>query len=182
VYTDNLLTALCSCQEASVMAPAKPLTIGKHSFNGLRPVRPCLAEGSQACTHARVYFLRTMIKTAQPEAQRPRACTSCGPASLRNVALVCAAHARASSVLPVPGGPYSSTPLGGLMPSDLKRSCAHTAPPVQAQGRAAVRHQERSRAPARHAGGRPPSNLPRSHAYALLSSFWRRACHRRLCD
>mmetsp|Transcript_27252 Transcript_27252/g.48545 ORF Transcript_27252/g.48545 Transcript_27252/m.48545 type:complete len:200 (-) Transcript_27252:893-1492(-) len=32
-------------------------------------------------------------------------CTSCGPASFRNAALVCAAHARAMSVLPVPGGP-----------------------------------------------------------------------------
>jgi hypothetical protein len=62
-----------------------------------------------------------------------RACTSCGPASLRKVALVCAAHARASSVLPVPGGPYSSTPLGGRMPSALKRSCApHQAAPHQA--------------------------------------------------
>lgn len=27
------------------------------------------------------------------------------------------ATARASSVLPVPGGPYKSTPLGGLMPT-----------------------------------------------------------------
>lgn len=34
----------------------------------------------------------------------------------------CAAQARASSVLPVPGAPYSSTPLGGLMPSFSKRS------------------------------------------------------------
>jgi hypothetical protein len=40
-------------------------------------------------------------------------CTSCGPASLRKVALVWAAHARAMSVLPVPGedvpvAPYQS--------------------------------------------------------------------------
>lgn len=48
--------------------------------------------------------------------------TRAGPASFRKVALVCAAHARAISVLPVPGGPCRSTPLGGLMPSDLKRS------------------------------------------------------------
>ena len=30
------------------------------------------------------------------------------------------ATARAMSVLPVPGGPYSNTPRGGLMPMDLK--------------------------------------------------------------
>lgn len=69
--------------------------------------------------------------------------TNWGPASFRNVAyktkgkchnhlflpnllcpkatpppptLVCAAHALASRVFPVPGGPYMSTPLGGWMP------------------------------------------------------------------
>jgi len=31
-----------------------------------------------------------------------------------------AATALASSVLPVPGGPYSSTPLGGLIPTRYK--------------------------------------------------------------
>lgn len=40
-------------------------------------------------------------------------CTSCGPASFKKVDLVWAAHALASRVLPVPGGPYNSTPLGG---------------------------------------------------------------------
>mmetsp|Transcript_2383 Transcript_2383/g.6760 ORF Transcript_2383/g.6760 Transcript_2383/m.6760 type:complete len:209 (-) Transcript_2383:495-1121(-) len=49
-------------------------------------------------------------------------CTSCGPASLRKHALVCAAQARAMSVLPTPGGPNMSTPLGGLMPRLTKRS------------------------------------------------------------
>mmetsp|Transcript_61363 Transcript_61363/g.138916 ORF Transcript_61363/g.138916 Transcript_61363/m.138916 type:complete len:254 (-) Transcript_61363:589-1350(-) len=43
-------------------------------------------------------------------------CTSCGPASLRNTASVCFAHARARSVLPVPGGPCNKTPLGGRIP------------------------------------------------------------------
>lgn len=38
-------------------------------------------------------------------------CTSSGPASLRNVELVCAAQALARSVFPVPGSPYSSTPV-----------------------------------------------------------------------
>lgn len=38
--------------------------------------------------------------------------TSCGPASFKNVDLVCAAQALASSVLPVPGAPYSNTPSG----------------------------------------------------------------------
>jgi len=37
--------------------------------------------------------------------------TSCGPASFRKHALVCAAQARAMSVLPVPGGPYLNKPL-----------------------------------------------------------------------
>mmetsp|Transcript_4096 Transcript_4096/g.7751 ORF Transcript_4096/g.7751 Transcript_4096/m.7751 type:complete len:347 (-) Transcript_4096:280-1320(-) len=43
-------------------------------------------------------------------------CTSCGPASLRKMASVWLAHARARRVLPVPGGPWRRTPLGGLMP------------------------------------------------------------------
>ena len=38
-------------------------------------------------------------------------CTSCGPANFKNVDLVCAAQALANSVFPVPGGPYSSTPV-----------------------------------------------------------------------
>ena len=42
--------------------------------------------------------------------------------TLRKVALRLHASARASSVLPVPGGPYSSTPLGGLMPTRAKSS------------------------------------------------------------
>mmetsp|Transcript_2073 Transcript_2073/g.5292 ORF Transcript_2073/g.5292 Transcript_2073/m.5292 type:complete len:240 (+) Transcript_2073:457-1176(+) len=42
--------------------------------------------------------------------------TSCGPASLRKIASVCLAQARARRVFPVPGGPWSSTPLGGRMP------------------------------------------------------------------
>mmetsp|Transcript_1125 Transcript_1125/g.3958 ORF Transcript_1125/g.3958 Transcript_1125/m.3958 type:complete len:241 (+) Transcript_1125:131-853(+) len=49
-------------------------------------------------------------------------CTSWGPASFKNVAFVCAAHARAIRVFPVPGGPYMSTPFGGLIPSFSKRS------------------------------------------------------------
>ena len=44
-------------------------------------------------------------------------CTSSGPASLRYAAFVCAAHARAINVFPVPGGPYKSTPFGGRIPS-----------------------------------------------------------------
>mmetsp|Transcript_2305 Transcript_2305/g.6641 ORF Transcript_2305/g.6641 Transcript_2305/m.6641 type:complete len:273 (+) Transcript_2305:1-819(+) len=49
-------------------------------------------------------------------------CTSCGPANLRNVAFVAAAHARAIIVFPVPGGPCMRTPLGGWMPIVSKRS------------------------------------------------------------
>mmetsp|Transcript_10440 Transcript_10440/g.44450 ORF Transcript_10440/g.44450 Transcript_10440/m.44450 type:complete len:241 (-) Transcript_10440:551-1273(-) len=49
-------------------------------------------------------------------------CTNSGPASFKYAALVCAAHARAMSVLPVPGGPYSNTPFGARMPSVLNFS------------------------------------------------------------
>lgn len=47
-------------------------------------------------------------------------CTSCGPASFRKVDFVWAAQARAKSVFPVPGGPYSSTPFGGWIPENHK--------------------------------------------------------------
>mmetsp|Transcript_35269 Transcript_35269/g.119420 ORF Transcript_35269/g.119420 Transcript_35269/m.119420 type:complete len:200 (+) Transcript_35269:971-1570(+) len=49
-------------------------------------------------------------------------CTNCGPASLRKMASVCFAHARARRVLPVPGGPCKSTPFGGRMPMALNIS------------------------------------------------------------
>ena len=49
-------------------------------------------------------------------------CTKSGPASFKYAALVCAAHARAMSVLPVPGGPYNKTPFGARMPSVLNFS------------------------------------------------------------
>mmetsp|Transcript_49545 Transcript_49545/g.112472 ORF Transcript_49545/g.112472 Transcript_49545/m.112472 type:complete len:296 (+) Transcript_49545:497-1384(+) len=42
--------------------------------------------------------------------------------TLRNVAFTLDAKARARSVFPVPGGPYRSTPFGGLMPTRLKSS------------------------------------------------------------
>ena len=37
--------------------------------------------------------------------------------ALMKLAVMLCAIARASSVLPVPGGPYSSTPLGDLIPT-----------------------------------------------------------------
>lgn len=43
-------------------------------------------------------------------------CTSDGPASFKNVAFVYDAQARASIVLPVPGGPNNKTPFGGCNP------------------------------------------------------------------
>ncbi len=43
-----------------------------------------------------------------------------GPAMEKNEAEVSLATAFASSVLPVPGGPWSRTPCGGSMPSFLK--------------------------------------------------------------
>eukprot|EP00732_Lithocolla_globosa_P004713 Lithocolla_globosa_v1_NODE_4469_length_1426_cov_9.981036.p2 type:complete len:113 gc:universal NODE_4469_length_1426_cov_9.981036:855-517(-) len=42
--------------------------------------------------------------------------------TLRNVALILDAKARAKRVFPVPGGPYSSTPLGALIPTRIKSS------------------------------------------------------------
>mmetsp|Transcript_31574 Transcript_31574/g.82540 ORF Transcript_31574/g.82540 Transcript_31574/m.82540 type:complete len:328 (-) Transcript_31574:228-1211(-) len=48
--------------------------------------------------------------------------TSSPPETRMNVQSVWWATARASSVLPVPGGPYMSTPLGCAMPSDSKSS------------------------------------------------------------
>lgn len=48
-------------------------------------------------------------------------CTSCGPASLRKVDFVWAAHALARRVFPVPGAPYRSTP--GMETQNKNRSC-----------------------------------------------------------
>ena len=42
--------------------------------------------------------------------------TSWGPANFKKDACVCDAHARAKSVFPIPGGPWSKTPLGGWIP------------------------------------------------------------------
>mmetsp|Transcript_27584 Transcript_27584/g.47235 ORF Transcript_27584/g.47235 Transcript_27584/m.47235 type:complete len:361 (-) Transcript_27584:175-1257(-) len=49
-------------------------------------------------------------------------CTSSEPMTRMKHASVRLATARAASVLPVPGGPYSSTPFGGSIPSCTKRS------------------------------------------------------------
>mmetsp|Transcript_37297 Transcript_37297/g.64459 ORF Transcript_37297/g.64459 Transcript_37297/m.64459 type:complete len:233 (+) Transcript_37297:77-775(+) len=49
-------------------------------------------------------------------------CTSWGPASFKKIASVFFAQARASKVLPVPGGPYSSTPFGALIPTRTNNS------------------------------------------------------------
>jgi hypothetical protein len=43
-------------------------------------------------------------------------CTSSEPITRINVASVRFATARAHKVLPVPGGPYNKTPLGGSIP------------------------------------------------------------------
>ena len=45
-----------------------------------------------------------------------------GPAMWKKRASLSLATARASRVLPVPGGPWSSTPLGGSTPSRWKIS------------------------------------------------------------
>lgn len=57
------------------------------------------------------------VITTNTKSRRKFTCTSCGPASLRKVAFVCAAQARAMRVFPVPGGPYKRTPFGGRMPN-----------------------------------------------------------------
>ena len=42
--------------------------------------------------------------------------------TFKKLASMLCATARASKVLPVPGGPYSSTPLGALIPTRTKSS------------------------------------------------------------
>ena len=49
-------------------------------------------------------------------------CTSSAPETRMNVQSVWWATARASSVFPVPGGPYISTPFGCVIPSDSNSS------------------------------------------------------------
>eukprot|EP00732_Lithocolla_globosa_P001091 Lithocolla_globosa_v1_NODE_485_length_3924_cov_498.966658.p4 type:complete len:119 gc:universal NODE_485_length_3924_cov_498.966658:368-724(+) len=49
-------------------------------------------------------------------------CTSSEPITRMKVASVRFATARAHNVLPVPGGPYNNTPLGGSIPRLTKRS------------------------------------------------------------
>ena len=49
-------------------------------------------------------------------------CTNSEPTTLMKAAVVWWATALASIVLPVPGGPYNSTPLGGSMPICLYSS------------------------------------------------------------
>ena len=49
-------------------------------------------------------------------------CTNSEPLTRMKQQSVWCATARASSVLPVPGGPYKITPLGCAMPSDSKSS------------------------------------------------------------
>ena len=102
----------------------------------------CQSKGiaDHLCTITYTQSHTSLPHSGHSSSQPINICTNCGPASLRNVAFVCAAHARAicrhiithficlfsesrcTSVLPVPGGPNRRTPLGGLIPKAANRS------------------------------------------------------------
>mmetsp|Transcript_45101 Transcript_45101/g.70550 ORF Transcript_45101/g.70550 Transcript_45101/m.70550 type:complete len:230 (-) Transcript_45101:636-1325(-) len=70
------------------------------------------------------FLLRAMVNSSRTmRAPSPTYfCTSSEPITRMKHASVRFATARAESVFPVPGGPYSITPLGGSMPSVTNRS------------------------------------------------------------
>mmetsp|Transcript_11867 Transcript_11867/g.30986 ORF Transcript_11867/g.30986 Transcript_11867/m.30986 type:complete len:395 (+) Transcript_11867:285-1469(+) len=83
---------------------------------------PTASTSSKKTMHA--FFERASWKSSRTiRAPSPTYfCTSSEPITRMKHASVRLATARAARVLPVPGGPYSSTPFGGSMPSCAKRS------------------------------------------------------------
>mmetsp|Transcript_79618 Transcript_79618/g.257908 ORF Transcript_79618/g.257908 Transcript_79618/m.257908 type:complete len:268 (-) Transcript_79618:429-1232(-) len=83
---------------------------------------PMASTSSMKRMHA--FFVRASWKSSRTiRAPSPTyLCTSSEPMTQMKHASVRFATARAVRVLPVPGGPYSSTPFGGSMPSATKRS------------------------------------------------------------
>mmetsp|Transcript_7534 Transcript_7534/g.23689 ORF Transcript_7534/g.23689 Transcript_7534/m.23689 type:complete len:335 (-) Transcript_7534:185-1189(-) len=83
---------------------------------------PIASTSSKKMMHA--FFDRAIVKSSRTmRAPSPTYfCTSSEPMTRMKHASVRFATARAESVLPVPGGPYRSTPFGGSMPSVRNRS------------------------------------------------------------
>mmetsp|Transcript_15960 Transcript_15960/g.48738 ORF Transcript_15960/g.48738 Transcript_15960/m.48738 type:complete len:276 (+) Transcript_15960:612-1439(+) len=115
----SLLEKPSSCESSSSMvrctsrsplcSPPKRFVpmASSSSMKMMAPLRPSFSILSLASSKAS----RTILAPSPMNI-----CTSCGPLSLRKTASVWFAQARASSVLPVPGGPCSRTPLGGRTP------------------------------------------------------------------
>mmetsp|Transcript_28603 Transcript_28603/g.71187 ORF Transcript_28603/g.71187 Transcript_28603/m.71187 type:complete len:236 (-) Transcript_28603:583-1290(-) len=85
-------------------------------------VPPIASTSSRKTMHA--FFERAIWNSSRTiRAPSPTYfCTSSLPITRMKHASVRLATARAASVFPVPGGPYSNTPFGGSMPSWTKRS------------------------------------------------------------
>ena len=83
---------------------------------------PIASTSSKKIMH--IFLLRAREKSSRTmRAPSPTyLCTNSLPITRIKVASVRFATARADRVLPVPGGPYSSTPLGGSMPRVTNRS------------------------------------------------------------
>jgi hypothetical protein len=77
---------------------------------------------TQLCAH------RAMMKSSRTmrEPSPMYFCTSSEPDTRMNVQSVWCATARASNVLPVPGGPYSSTPCGITTHATVVRQKPHS--------------------------------------------------------
>mmetsp|Transcript_80984 Transcript_80984/g.175048 ORF Transcript_80984/g.175048 Transcript_80984/m.175048 type:complete len:222 (-) Transcript_80984:671-1336(-) len=87
------------------------------------PREPPMASTS-SMNRMQAFFVRASWKSSRTmRAPSPTyRCTSSEPMTQMKQASVRLATALAVSVLPVPGGPYRSTPFGGSMPSATKRS------------------------------------------------------------
>mmetsp|Transcript_10265 Transcript_10265/g.19866 ORF Transcript_10265/g.19866 Transcript_10265/m.19866 type:complete len:345 (+) Transcript_10265:174-1208(+) len=98
----------CTSRSPDCSPPNRLVPIASSSsMKMIAPFAPCSCTFSLASSKAS----RTSLAPSPMNI-----CTSCGPASFRKIASVCLAHARASIVFPVPGGPCRSTPFGGRMP------------------------------------------------------------------
>mmetsp|Transcript_12428 Transcript_12428/g.38671 ORF Transcript_12428/g.38671 Transcript_12428/m.38671 type:complete len:378 (+) Transcript_12428:32-1165(+) len=103
-------SSIVRCTSESELAPASLRLVPMESISSMK-----MMDG--ACSRAITKSSRTR------RAPSPMYfCTSSVPDTRMKVQSVWCATARASSVLPVPGGPYSSTPLGWAIPSASKSS------------------------------------------------------------
>mmetsp|Transcript_8040 Transcript_8040/g.35545 ORF Transcript_8040/g.35545 Transcript_8040/m.35545 type:complete len:228 (-) Transcript_8040:1001-1684(-) len=91
------------------------------------PSPPCRAGAMESISS--IITTHGLVRTASLKTPRNAASDSpttgpmsSGPRTTRRLAPAASAAARASRDLPVPGGPHSSTPLGGLIPNVVKIS------------------------------------------------------------